>query len=225
MSNYIKKTVKRFITTHKIKAISYDTLKNTVINIGYTIVEFNNVFNDENVDTIVHNLKLEKAINNSRGFTYVDNNYRLIFINEDLSEYEKLLVLSHELGHIECEHFSAGNIIGKDIKEEHEANEFLHYLLNPTVKQKMEYFVFLHKKPFIIICTFLIVFIMVITSICISQREQTYYDDFYITTSGSKYHKKDCIFIKGKNNAKRLTKEEFYSGNYEACDMCLPDKR
>ena len=32
-----------------------------------------------------------------------------------------------------------------------------------------------------------------------------------MTPTGNKYHKKDCIFIKGKTNSRRMTKEEFES--------------
>ena len=39
---------------------------------------------------------------------------------------------------------------------------------------------------------------------------------------GNKYHEKDCIFVKDKTNVHRMTEEEFESGEYEPCRICLP---
>ena len=67
------------------------------------------------------------------------------------------------------------------------------------------------------------VFILIASvAYCNARTEQRYYGDFYITTTGSKYHEKDCIFIKHKDNVERLTVEQFESGEYEPCDICLP---
>lgn len=38
--------------------------------------------------------------------------------------------MAHELGHIYCKHFGYGTIIGTDVQDEQEANEFEHYILN-----------------------------------------------------------------------------------------------
>lgn len=54
------------------------------------------------------------------------------------------------------------------------------------------------------------------------QKQQSYYGDYYITSSGNKYHEKECIFVKDKTNVQRLTKEQFDSGEYDPCQMCLP---
>ena len=54
------------------------------------------------------------------------------------------------------------------------------------------------------------------------QTEKSYYGEYYITESGNKYHEKDCIFVKDKTNTHRMTIEEFESGEYEPCGICLP---
>ena len=138
MNKNIKKLTKNFIKKHKLIFIDYSVLKNTAINMGYTVIEFNSIFNEKDVETVIQNLDLCENALKSRGFTYVSTEYRLIFINEDLNDEEKLLVLSHELGHIVCEHFSAAPIIGNDVKEEYEANEFSHYLLKQDVFRKIK---------------------------------------------------------------------------------------
>ena len=43
-----------------------------------------------------------------------------------------------------------------------------------------------------------------------------------LTSTGNKYHEEECIFVKDKTNTRRLTIEEFESGDYEPCDICLP---
>ena len=55
--------------------------------------------------------------------------------------------------------------------------------------------------------------------------EAIYTEDLYRTESGTKYHIKDCIYIKDRKDVFRLTKKEFESGEYEPCEACMPDKR
>ena len=46
---------------------------------------------------------------------------------------------------------------------------------------------------------------------------------YYVTPTGKKYHREDCIFIKDKKNVERLTDKEYYSGEYDPCQICLPE--
>ena len=50
---------------------------------------------------------------------------------------EKLYALAHELGHIFCNHFSKNSQSVSSVKEEREANEFAHYLLEPSCGVKV----------------------------------------------------------------------------------------
>ncbi len=219
----IKKIAHNFTIKHHLIDIDFSSLKNVAECIGYTLIEFNAVSNDADIDTVIKNLHIGDSILNSRGFTYTDNAYRLIFINENLSEDEKVLVLSHELGHIACEHFTTSPIIGNDVKEEHEANEFAHYLLKQSASFKIKKWAIKNKKA-LIISTIFLIFIAVSVIIWLGvSKEQAYYGEYYITTTGNKYHEKDCIFVKDKTTASRLSEEAFESGEYEPCDMCLPD--
>lgn len=51
-----------------------------------------------------------------------------------------------------------------------------------------------------------------------------YYGEYYITSTGNKYHDKDCGYVKGKDNIERLTVEQYESGEYEPCGKCLPSE-
>lgn len=221
MSNIIKKKAARFAREHKLKKLSFEGLKCAAEKIGYTVVEFNGCYNDENVDIIISNLNLQKEIIISRGFTYTDKNYRIIFVNEDLTEEEKVLILSHELGHIECGHLSFQNVIGKDVKEEYEANEFSHYLLKESVVGKAGTVLCEHKKTFVTVAIMLFAALILSVTVFSVKNEKKYYGEYYITAFGEKYHKKDCIYIKNKKTTERLTNEMFETGKYSACNICL----
>ncbi len=222
MSNAIKKITNQFIKQHSISVVNYSTLKDVAKRIGYTIIEFNNIFNDKDVETVIQNLRLSEAVSQSRGFTYVSKDYRLIFINEDLSDDEKTLVLSHELGHIVCEHFTTTPIIGKDVKEEYEANEFSHYLLNQNASCNLKLTITKHKKTVVLVASSIVAILVIIVAGIAINKERSYYGDFYITNTGDKYHQAECIHVKNNNNIERLTKEQFESGEYESCGTCLP---
>lgn len=225
MANNIKRIADKFIRKHKLVTINYSELRNTVCNMGYTVIEFGRDYNDKDVATVIENLNLAEAVSVSRAFTYTSKDYRLIFVNENLNEEEKLLVLSHEVGHIVCGHFSTVSIIGNDVKDEYEANEFSHHLLNRGFVRKIGDFVFVHRKvcivSFIIIC-------LLTTFACIyvhKQNEPKYKDGLYITSGGERYHREECIHIKNKTNIEKLTVKDFKSGKYSPCDMCLPDDK
>lgn len=223
MTQKIKREAGRFIKKHDLRQITYDSLKCAAEDMGYTVIEFNSSYNESNVQTVINNLGLQDAVIQSKGFTYINNKYRLIFVNESLNEEEKQLVLSHELGHILCGHFNTGSVIGKDVRDEFEANEFSHYLLKRDIGQKFRYFVRAYKNATIavIIMTFLAVSFLCASAIV--KKNKSYYGEYYVTEVGNKYHKKDCIFIKNKMHVKRLSKEEFDSGQYTPCKMCLPE--
>ena len=218
----IQKEAKNFRKTFGLIECSYDFLKSAAEKQGYTVIEYNHIFNDTDVQALIDELKLTDNILRSKGFTYADANYRLVFVHEDLSEQEKAMVLAHENGHIFLEHLSSVPIIGKDVREEYAANEFAHFLLNRSTKDKLWETIKTHKKVVICISLALVVLVTSVGIINWVNREQQYYGEYYITSRGNKYHEKECIFVKDKTNVHRLTKEQFENGDYEPCQMCLP---
>lgn len=222
-STTIKKKVSSFIRKQGINNISFISLTKVIEDLGYTIIQYNNLINSDDVAIIINNLNLQDIVSCSRGFTYVGANYRLVFIHEDLSDEEKMLVLAHELGHIVCKHLKSDSIIGNDVKEEYEANEFAHYLLHQTCFTKIKNCIIIKKKASIGIL-FLLIFIVVgaVLGICY-RKQQSFYREYYITISGKKYHREECIYVKDKITVERLTKEDFEAGTYQACRVCLPD--
>lgn len=222
MTKNIKKTVRHFHDEFGVKNVTLENLCTVIKKQGYTIIEYNNIFNDQNVASLINALGLEQLCECSKGFTYADSKRRLVFLHEDLSEEEKLIVLAHEEGHIYCEHMNTSPIIGRDIQDEYEANEFAHYLLNPSTSAKAKNSLRQHRKAACISVVVLVLLASLITGLCYTNKEKTYYGEYYITATGNKYHERDCIFVKDKTNVHRMTVEEYESGDYEPCKVCLP---
>lgn len=128
-SKEIKSKVSELVKKHGIKTVDYDSLSTVAEKSGYTVVEFS-AYNEGDVKELIEALGLEDRVRQSRGFTYASSEHRLIFVNEDLSEDEKTIVLAHELGHVKLGHLQTAPIIGKDVTDEYEANEFAQELIN-----------------------------------------------------------------------------------------------
>ena len=215
MDNEIKKKVKSFLQEYGLQNVTLENLRSAIQKQGYTVVEYNNIFNDENVAALIDALGLENFCERSKGFTYADTKRRLVFLHEDLSDKEKLMILAHEEGHIYRNHLTSTPVLGRDVIEEHEANEFAHYLLHQSVWQKG------HKKTSAAI---VVAIALLVVSGFIGYKiycGNTYYGEYYITSTGNKYHDKECGYVKGKDNVERMTREQYESGEYEPCGKCL----
>lgn len=186
MNREIKRKAKHFIKKYHIRKVSYVSLREIAEQLGYILIEFNRVYNQEDVGVLIQNLDLGNIISSSRGFTYTNQECRLIFIHEDLNENEKMLVLLHELGHIICGHLAAQSIIGQDVKEEYEANEFVHYILHPGFGQTANNILWYHKRAIIVAMLIIISVSFVIGTGAVIRKENTYYGEYYITTTGDK---------------------------------------
>ena len=222
-SNQIKTKAKSFFKEYKLYDVDLSDLKDVLKLQGYTLVEFNHVVNNEAVAALIKALGIEKNIASSKGFTYADAQRRLLFIHEDLTDEEKRIVLAHEEGHIYCGHLSSASIIGRDVIEEYEANEFAHYILEESIGRKIRADCQKYKKSIRIVAALMVIAIIGAAVFGIIRKEQSYYGEYYLTSTGNKYHEKDCVFVKDKTNIQRLTVEQFESDEYEPCAMCLPD--
>lgn len=221
-NNDARAKAKAFLREYGLREITLESLKRIITGQGYTIVEFNHIFNDEYVAALITALGLDEMIEQAKGFTFADRHRRLVFVHEDLSDKEKLLVLAHEEGHIYCGHMSSVPIIGKDVVEEHEANEFTHYILNQTMSRKIGGFLKERKKLFIAVALTLALAVAGLAVLRAIQRERSYYGEYYVTSTGNKYHEEECIFVKDKTSIHRMTVAEYESGDYEPCGICLP---
>ncbi len=215
-----KKQAAEFKRKHNIKAITSESLIRALNEQGYTVIEFNGIADAEDVVALRDALGVGAYMKQSRCFTYRDDKYRLVFINENLNEDEKQVALAHEEGHIWNDHLTKDSIIGNDVIQEHQANEFAHYLLKDKDGK--------HRRARIIaIFSLITILICVLAVICIKTQhdEGVYTEDLYRTESGEKYHLRNCMYLENRKDVYRLTKEEFESGEYEPCEACKPDEK
>ena len=108
---------------------------------------------------------------------------------------------------------------------EFEANEFAHYVLNPTLFNKTTTFIVSHKAISIIagILALLIIGGCIVTPIVL--RQQSYYGNYYVSPSGTRYHEEDCFYIRDKKTKVRVTRDIVIERNLEPCKVCLPELR
>ena len=214
-----KKQAALFRKKFRLKTINSATLSEALKEQGYTIIEFNGIHDKGAVIELIDALQLKDMVAQSRCFTYQDENYRLVFLHEDLNDEERTIVLAHEAGHIWYRHMTQGNVIGTDIVQEYEANEFAHYLLLGRMRNR--------RKRFLIAasCIVLTIVCAVIILIAKQKHDQALYtDDLYRVSDGKKYHLRDCTYIKDRKDVTRLTWAEYESGEYKPCSICKPDE-
>lgn len=218
--SFIKAKVLSLLAQYNLQTVTLDNLVFIVEDQGYEIVEYNLL--DTATNQILESLNLLAYAHSRKAFTYKQGLARFVFVFEDLSAEEKLVALAHEVGHIVCKHLKEGNT-ECSIDEEYEANEFAHHLLHPSLWIKIKSWIISNKKKAIMIACGILAAIVLIIGLSHIVQARSYYGEYYITENGERYHKGECIFVKDKNNVERLTERDYYSGEYEPCQICLPE--
>jgi Zn-dependent peptidase ImmA (M78 family) len=135
----------------------------------------------------------------------------------------KFYALAHEEGHIIFGHLCNGACDGNAVEEEYVANEFAHYLLHPPLFLKFVTTLKNNKKKALWIAIIALALTVIIPLMVNIIQSRSYYGEYYVTESGTKYHEKECMTIKDRSNIRRLTEKDYYSRDYEPCHVCLPD--
>ena len=168
---------------------------------------------------IIKQLDLEKYALSGKAFAYKNGTTKLIFLCDEMTANEKLYALAH---HILCGHWEAA-CEGISVEQEHLANEIAHYLITPPLHIRL-WAKILERKRLAISIIAAIGCVVIVSSIAISLiQNSSYHGNYYVTENGSKYHDEDCMIIKDKTNTRRLTEKDYESGEYEPCQVCLPD--
>lgn len=204
------------LTRCKLKQPTLEDIVFLVGENGYEIIDFEP--GSPSAENLFKELSLNEAVYSQDAFLYTNHDVKLLFLKDSLDADEKRLAAAHELGHIVCGHSQTE----PSVKEEYEANEFVHYFLNPPRRLRFRNMAARHKWKTVVV--FLAVAITIAGGILIynSVIDQKY-SPYYATAFGKKYHLRNCIQINSKTNIHRLTKEELATGNYEPCDTCLHD--
>lgn len=223
MDNEAKIKAKKLLLQYGISKLTLDNLIYVIESQGFELIEYSFIDRVSSAWTIITNLNLSQYANSGKAFAYQNGRTKLIFVCEDLSADEKLYALAHEEGHIICGHLSVGICDGNLIEQEYQANEVAHYLINPPVYIKAWIEMLKHKKTAVTIISLVGVLAIVIIIAMAIHRNSSYYGHYYVTENGTKYHEEDCMIIKDKTNTRRFTEKDYESGEYEPCQVCLPD--
>lgn len=217
----IRAKVKNMLSHYKLSKVTLDNLVYIIEDQGFEIIEY--VYGeDSSTNRLIERLGLTNYSCENKAFAYQCGALSFVFVSEDMSATEKLYALAHEVGHIFCGHLKDGSTTCS-VEEEYEANEFAHAILHPQMWNCIVQWIREHKKVVCVGALALIVLSATVIGVIHNERQRSYYGEYYITDSGHKYHEAECIFIKDKNNVERLTKENYYSGKYESCQICLPE--
>ena len=216
-SSEIKRLVSQFRREFKITNVTSESLEEVFRKQGFTVVDYNPVVNDEDVTTVIESLGLEEMIRHTNGFLYVDSRYRLVFINEKLSIDERKVVLAHEEGHYYCGHTDKK---ARSVAEEHEANEFAHYLLKRSARRKVRDTLSNHWMLALLVVGAIAALLIGVAIYKTYREQQLYAGEYYVTMHGEKYHVRNCVTTEG-HPVRRLKKEEF--DDYEPCSVCIPE--
>lgn len=164
-----QKLASDFISSFGITDITAKSLKDALRVQGFTVIEYSHISNSKNVETLLTSLGLKSYSMSFDAFTYVDKNMRLVFILENLSEHEQLILLAHEQGHICCNNTLSTTIRGQDILYENQANEFAHYLLKMSKhKGLIGSFIRNPKLSTVFLCLTILFALVVTVSVSIS---------------------------------------------------------
>lgn len=193
------------------------TLENVVFIVrdnGYEIIDFEP--GSPSAEKLFQELALGSDVCAQDAFLYTNHDVKLLFLKDILDADEKRFAAAHELGHIVCGHAQSK----PSVKEEYEANEFVHYFLNPSLGVRLHNTVARHKwrtAAIILAIAITVTGGIIAYNVVVNQR----YSQYYATSLGHKYHLRNCTQISGKTNVHRLTREELESGDYEPCGTCL----
>lgn len=101
-----------FLAQFHHRPFSISDLKKALQAQGFSLVEYSRTSNCKEVTTLLTALRLFDYAASQSAFTYQDANLRIVFLLENLSQQEQMVLLSHELGHILCHHLDHAPITG-----------------------------------------------------------------------------------------------------------------
>ena len=216
--NYADNVIKKY----RLSSPTLDQLAVVSKELGYELIDYGKQSNGGGVSALIQELKVQRYIDTCSAFTYQNGDIKIVFICEALTEAEKRYALAHELGHIICGHMEYNRCSSDGMEDEYEANEFAHYLLHPQTHQKLCSYVVAKKGMVLATVIIAIIAVFGVMLAFRTTQDHIYHGEYYVTSSGHKYHTKDCFTIARSPSVHRMTEKEYGEGHYTACDLCLP---
>lgn len=216
----VKKKAYKLLLQYKLSEITIDNLLFLLDETGYELIEYTPGKNEE-ANIYLERLNLTNYAERCPAFTYCKGSIKAVFMREDLSVEEKRYALAHEYGHIINGHLERKCSVDGNVSDEQEANEFAHYLLNPNLIIRLRADLYNGKKKVIIAASTVVLIIIAVILLVGKIQSDKYYENYYVTDAGYKYHTKDCPYTKEKGNIRRMTKDEYETGLYSPCQVCI----
>lgn len=224
-----KRAAKKLMKDYEYFTPNLDGLYSIIKDQGYEIIDYDPNALTESMKMLLVELSIPQAVTQQEAFVYKRQSVKLLFIKEYLSAKEKLYALSHELGHIMCGHLDNAFYSDLSVKQEQEANDFTYYLMHPYTLERI--IVLIKHHRIVVFLVILMLLVLAAFSFYPTKGKETIAQRFlpmmgsgyYITSGGSKYHLASCSMIQNRTNVRELTIDELNAGNYEPCQLCLPD--
>lgn len=199
-----QREARTFLAQFHHRPFSISDLKKALQAQGFSLVEYSRTSNCKEVTTLLTALRLFDYAASQSAFTYQDANLRIVFLLENLSQQEQMVLLSHELGHILCHHLDHAPITGPGTF----SADLMRY--NQRCKpRRIALGVGATLAALALVCALLFA----------SPADAS--GTVYLTPSGRCYHKADCMFVEGKDNLTALSPQQAEAADYEPCSWCI----
>lgn len=182
---------------------------------GFSLVEYSRASNGKEVTTLLTALQLFDYAARQSAFTYQDANLRIVFMLENLSQQEQMILLTHELGHILCGHLAQTRVTGPGtaVLEEQEANDFAARLMRYNRRCK--------PRRIALWAAAGAAALALVGALLLTVPKEGANETVYLTQFGECYHKSDCKFVVGKDSLTAVTVRQAEEGGYEPCSWCF----
>jgi len=196
---------------------------------GFTLIPFKKHNNTKDVAECIEKLHLEENTQSKDAFIYLNNNLKLVFVNSDLSDEDKYILLCHELGHILDPALQNSNFSYFKIQNEEFANEFSYHLKNPSIWLRLRTSMFCK----LLVVAFFVMCILVVGAIGATHVSNDlsaatsvdYVEKCYVTPNGEKYHRHFCVIVKNMANLKEYeTFDNAKNEGYAPCLLCIGEE-
>ena len=214
------KEARQFLRPLHLRRFSSADLEQALLRHGFTLVEYSRVSNDRDVAALLTSLRLAEYAAQHSAFTYADANLRIVFLQENLSEQERQILLAHELGHICCRHLENTHPTLTGVVEEQEANSFAEHLLTYNRRCRLVRTILLGLAA---LCCAAVLSVLLRHRGSGTVRMVGGDEQVCLTHSGECYHRPDCSFVEGKDNIIYVSVAEARQAGYEPCQYCFGD--
>lgn len=217
MYQFMYKTADNFIKKDLKNNANFKTVSTYLQRRGFAVIMYGCDIDNE----ILAKYNLVEYSKTVKAFTVYSKDFKAVFVDDACACEEKLYVLLHETAHIVL-----GHIDKKDLQDsrfqEMEADAFAYSVLHPQNN---------HLQKAFIVCA-IILCIVACANFADNKYEMVYYDSgiaqvseraeehVLVTSSGTKFHRSDCHYVKNKD-CETLPRTKA-SKRYAPCSTCKP---